>query len=247
MSKANLLISSVAAIAILVGFNAVAASASVVTFSDTNFNNSDWTASVFYTAGAGGSTVDNAQSATGGNPGAYRYIKLTNNASTGVKAAYYVFNKNNAGTLTPSTGPILSIDYSESESWYSKTVAGNPAPETGPALMQGAKVFIYKGLVADTWTPTWAAKSKTGLVATDFTCLTDGTHPDFTTSGGQITVGYFRGLTSPATNSPIITLGAAMDNWNMVATTGNAPEPAAMTLLVLGGLALVNRRRNQQR
>ena len=77
--------------------------ARVVTVSDDQFNDADWFATVY--AVSGGATQTVAQHATGGNPGAFRYMTHTMPAPGGV----YIFHRYVADAYDPSAqGAITS-------------------------------------------------------------------------------------------------------------------------------------------
>jgi hypothetical protein len=253
MSKTNLLISSVAAIAILIGINAVTASAGVVTFSDTNLSNADWTHAMMYKTGLGGSFDATDQLTTGGCSGSSpecRQIQQSVKAHNGQWAScYWEFYQYGNGTTTgvfdPTVeGQILNVDFSQ---WWNITNRGTPNGfAVGAALKQNG--VIYLSLLDNTKESGWTQKIHTGLTALNFRTLLDANaHPDFSATGAPIIVGFYVG-NSGTKYSTAFTDAGNIDDWSISFTTPtNAPEPAAMTLLVLGGLALVNRRRSQKR
>ena len=92
----------------------------------------------------------------------------------------------------PSTdGAILSIDYSESSLNQS---SGN-GQYSAPAIRQNGKNYtlVPGGKAFTTPEASWTNHTLTGLTQNDFqTIATPSDHPDFSTNGGRIEVGFMR-------------------------------------------------------
>jgi MYXO-CTERM domain-containing protein len=245
MRKASLLILSVAASSILLGIAAVPAAAGVVNFHDSNFNRSDWTNAVLYQSGNGGRVGSIEQQAPDRLDGSYRQIEQTVNANkAGAFSCFWEFyqygNGITTGVFNPVTqGPIESIDYSQ---WAQNTILGTPAGfAMGAAIKQNGRIYIT--LLDTNPEKIWTMKSHAELTANDFRLITNANaHPDFSATAATIFVGFYIG-NSGTRKSGAFTVGGGLDDWNMTINTPvGAPEPAAMTLLALGGLALLRRR-----
>jgi hypothetical protein len=249
MSKTNLLVSCLALSAILIGITALTAPAAIVTFNDSTFNDADWTAQTMYQTGNGGSLDVNTQVATGGHDGGeYRLIQQSVNAHNGVNPScfwtfYQYGNGTTTGVFNPATqGAILTMDYS---AWAINLTLGTPDGfGVGPALMQNGN--IYAGYLLISPETVWTQKVRSDLTAADFMFLSDPTlHPDFSAAGAPIAVGFFRSDSGNA-NGNAFTVEGGIDDWSLTITTAVAPEPASVTLLILGGLALARGRRNRR-
>jgi uncharacterized protein (TIGR03437 family) len=174
-----------------------------ITYTDGTFNDSDWQL-VLFTSSAGG-TYRSQQASAGGNPGSYRRIDISLNASTGAVVAqsggqlhptdYYPYPTPTptptpaassnvwgaqfhiAAVYNPRTmGAISSIDYSE-DAIYIGGATGE-GQGTGPAVRQRDSSGVLRTYVATTVTnrpTTWSPNSLTGLLATNFSLLGGGT------------------------------------------------------------------------
>ncbi len=92
----------------------------------------------------------------------------------------------------------------------------------------------------------WTTHTQSNLQASDFTIaadaetvppITTGPHPDFSATGAPITFGY---LTTNGTPSTSYTVTGGVDNWSVDV---HVPEPASLSVLALGALPLLRRRR----
>lgn len=178
-----------AGLLVLGALGAGAARAQPVDFFDDTFAPGDW--EVFASEVDLGSQAA-VQSATGGNPGAYRSMfhhspGITPPAVETVEVLHRFIGP--VSVYFPATqGAIASLELS------ADVLLGEPDAAV-PTIVEGFVVFqggiAYRGaertLAADGWQPV----SQTGLTATDFTSSGGGT-PDFTATGGAITFGTLR-------------------------------------------------------
>ena len=201
---------------------ATSARAGTLTFTDGSFNPADWSVTV-----RGSGTTTASQIPTGGNPDAFRQI--TNN----VTSMMWGYHMNNGAVYNPSAqGAITSIDYAED----AIVIAGSGNLGSGPAVMQGGKLFIKPDSFGQT---TWTHKTLTGLHGDSFFDPEGGPgpfQPNFSATGGPITFGFWRGN---ADGPYSMTTG--IDNWSM--TLNTVPEPAAIGLVLFPVVALISRRR----
>jgi len=182
-------------------------------FEDTTFADSLWTLTPFI-FGNGGTTTAN-QLPEGGNPGTFRGVEnmILEAPNDSTFSGVWGFHLRTDASFDPQAyGAITSIDYMEDASLLEGSGQGQG---TGPALMQDGMVYIASGLfVPDS---TWTAKSKTGLLATDYMFLDNQTldpqkNPDFSETGSPIQLGFFRANSTGEGGAAYNTL-AGIDNW----------------------------------
>ncbi len=179
------------------GGGATAAVAAVVVgrtaiTTETEFDDGQWE-DVVEAYGSGGTGGGGRLSFMGQQGAYYRQISITvNNAGSGSAAQVAVFAFKQGAVYFPSTdGAILSIDYSESSINQS---SGN-GQYSAPAIRQNGKLYtlVPGGKAFTTPETTWTNHSLTGLTQNDFrTIASPADHPDFSTNGGRIEVGFMR-------------------------------------------------------
>jgi len=226
--------------------------AQAVLFSDGNFLDADWSATVFYTSN--GATETASQDLAGGNGGSWRHMTHTMPPAPGGGTSVLVFHQYAGGLYDPGlSGAITSIDYSEDQLQLNP-----PAPGAGVvaslALMQGGTVFIGPSLTfTHSGTGNWVTAGHAGLTETDFVDILTSSNdlggtgaivnPDFSAGALPISFGYYRANTS---NNELVTRETThgIDNWS-VAINAEVPEPGAFTILGIGlaGLMIARRRR----
>lgn len=238
-------------------------------FSDSTFNDADWTLTVVAGQVTGpptnqavlnpsSGTASTAQMLSGGSLGPHREITLSpSQGQPNTFSVVYAYSNRVGAVYDPSTqGAISSIDYYESSEIVSSTNSNPPGclcQQSGLALKQGGVIFFVSGGVSTPPTPnSWAQKQLVSLHAQNFCTFTDyfncTAHPDFSSSGGPIELGYYR---VNSTNGQSFTTVGGLDNWQAVIHTVNdVPASSsegrvvtALGLALLGGLGLVWRRR----
>jgi hypothetical protein len=180
---------SVVALALLPALTSLA-TAQTSTYTDANFLDSDWTLTT-EVLNLGGSVTGN-QVATGGTSGSYRRIVNTLNSAIGFGFAntVYGFHARAGAVFTPSaSGPISSIDYSES----SIRLAGGGQQACGVALKQNGVIYYGPAFLNPSTVNVWAPTSQPGLTAASFDALAPGVqNPDFSAGGTPIQFGFYR-------------------------------------------------------
>lgn len=213
----------------------VSATAATTVISDTDFLLSDWSATAIFTGNGGSHTV--SQSLTGGNPGAYRFMTHTMNAGV---AHVDVFHEFLGASYDPSVqGGFGALDYQEDQIQFNPPFVG-AAIGARPALIQGGETFL--GPVINYTDLTWQTVQLSGLTANDFTGMTSGQNPDFSSSGGVIGFGYFR-RNSQGPGGTGRTNEHGIDNWSVTII----PEPSRALLSLIGLGAVLMRRRPRPR
>ncbi|HYF14317.1 MAG TPA: hypothetical protein VD971_04510 [Phycisphaerales bacterium] len=218
--------------AIVVGAAASIACADV-TFNDSVFPNSNWG---FETAVQGTGSGSGTQSATIGNPAASRLVTVSVGAGS-VAWSVSRFGTTQGTRYDPVTqGAIASIDFTIDYAYQSGV--GGQGQALQFIIKQGATVYAAAYTVTGS-TGAWGTHTALSLTASDFTPILGGTaHPDFSTSGEFIRVGFAVGNSS--TGGGYTTVGA-FDNFS--AAIHVVPAPGALALAGLGGLLAGRRKR----
>jgi uncharacterized protein (TIGR03437 family) len=195
-----------------------------VNFFDDTFAPANWELVVSILGGVDGAA---GQVATGGAPGGTGPYRLVEHnvaqAATALGSAVYTFHRKAGATYTPSTqGAIQSIEYCEMAKLFAPTVAIGQGQAFGPALLQGGKMYIFR--TAFTYIPqVWTSYTLNSLTAANFyelktsaqvaagAAIVDNTsHPNFSSSGGAIQFGFYRGNSTPSTGYKN---AFGIDNW----------------------------------
>ena len=160
-----------------------------VTFSDSTFLDSDWTAAQTSSTTTQAS-FSAGQVASGGNPDAYRSVTLNwlNDTSSSAIPAIFVASLNSQAMYNPSTsGAIASISYSMDAK---ETSADNTAGVFEElVLYQNGHYYVPAPNQFVTNTGVWTAIGQSGLVASDFNAPL-APPIDLSAQGGPIEFGY---------------------------------------------------------
>ena len=143
--------------------------------------------------GAGGSGGGGRLSFQGQQGAYYRQVTINvSSAGSGSPAQVVVFAFKQGAIYFPSTdGAILSIDYSE----LSINQGGGNGQYSAPAIRQNGKLYtmVPGGKAFTTPETSWTTHLLTGLTQNDFrTIASAADHPDFSTNGGRMEVGFMR-------------------------------------------------------
>lgn len=214
---------------------ASAAQAGSVQFSDSIFQDSDWTGSeILDTTGNNSFVFTGAQRLTGGNPDEYRRVTHSLNTPVGVGvnvASAHVFG---GGSFDPGQdGTIVSLDFS----WEGISINSSAgAVGYGALVFQDGLAYVH-GAGQTLNGVGWEAYSLTGLTGIDFFNLNDSSVPDFSNAGSPLQFGFFasNGTFGNSFND------GGVDNWSVVVNF--VPEPSTASLLSLGLLATALHRR----
>lgn len=209
--------------------------ASTATYSDSIFNDSDWTITTVELGNGG--MVTASQSPMGGNPGEYRRIVNTvNGANPFPNSVIQGFHLKTSAVYDPSTqGAIDTIDYYEDSIMF---VGFGQGQASEAALLQDGTLYRSTRRVLSNQLNSWTPQSILALTEQEFTDEADGT-PDFSESGGMITFGFVRSNSTPGGGYFI---DAGIDNWKI--DVHPVPLPAGAWLFISGLLGLVWKSRN---
>jgi len=226
-----------------IALSALAGSAHAVVFFDGVFNNSDWTLTTITNANGVGSAANGFQVPVGGNPLQYRRIRH-NLVVSGPGGAVIGLHMRGTYSYNPGAQAIASINYSEDSINFVNQ--GGNGQGSGLVIFQGGNYYVQRSpvLVMPYATfNTWQPNAAPGLVASDFwridnsLNLFSGSNPDFSTSGGVMQFGFWRGNSG---NFGYQT-DCGIDNWRVEIIP--VPGPAGSAVLALSGLIACRRRR----
>lgn len=226
-----------------IALSAFAGSAHAVVFFDGVFNNSDWNLVGITNANGVGSSTVGFQVPAGGNPNQYRRIR-NNILVSGPGGASIGLHLRATYSYNPGGGAISVINYSEDSINFvnqggNGQGSGLVIVQSGNAYIQRTPTLVMPYATFNTWQPNAAP----GLTASDFWRidlagnLFSGSNPDFTTSGGVMTFGFWRGNSG---NSSYQT-DCGIDNWRVEIIP--VPGPTGSAVLALSGLVACRRRR----
>jgi hypothetical protein len=222
-----------------------------VDISDGTFAAAQWSSAKCY--GTSAQTYSVSQSTTGGNPGDYRLVSEST-TSGGPENVTNVFSGASYDPVTQ--GAITSIDWSFDAKLITKTgSAGFGAwfileqgvdSNHNPVIFQSNNLGAEKGEAVITSTTAWTTFAEQLMTASSWTSnqsVNPGAplNPDFSATAAVITFGF---ETSSDPGSGTNTYAAGFDNWyaDVNHLDPPAPEPVTMSLLAIGGLALLRRR-----
>jgi hypothetical protein len=206
----------------------------LVTFSDSNFNPSDWSLVVQTLNRGGTATAAQATNSSPSDTDRAITITLTSAVGSGTDSQVYAYSLFNTAVYNPATmGAITSLAFAEQRN----TTGGGQ--EMGPALVQDGR-YYYAYMDSGNSSPAWQSETK-NFAVTDFRTDTGITPPNFSATGDPITFGFAAINNTGVNNSAPPTI-AYYDNWQIALTTTPVPEPVGSGLALLGGIAVLGRR-----
>lgn len=207
----------------------IAAPVQAQLFCDSDFSNSDWTATKIIDTSTPPGSFTSSQNTAGGNPVNFRSTQHTYNTPGGV-VLIVIAHLRPAYTYSPSVcGKILSID-TQWDLVNTSSLNGNVAYR----LLLYQSGAYYSGPIDQiSNTGIWVNFSHTALVPSDFTKVAGNAgappNPDFSCTGDVIQLGFLSANSTP-TNSPAGTFvtNSGVDNWCVTvhaeACSGPCPE-----------------------
>lgn len=177
---------------------------------DQTFDDNTWD-EILDIGGAGGTGGAGHVSYNGQAGADIRRINITVNGG-GQVAVFSI--KRNFGYFPSSDGRIVSIDYSEDSILMS---GGGNGQYSAPALRQNGKYYtlVPGGKAFTTPDLAWTRHTLTGLREDDFRTLASASdHPDFSSSGSRIDVGFMRLHSVPGGGAQETKIGG-IDNWTI--------------------------------
>jgi hypothetical protein len=199
------------------------------TFSDTTFNNSDWTALSF----TQGTTSFTAGQVSLGNPDTGRQVSHVLGDMTAIGVAH-VFNP---ASVTIGTGGIAGLTYQ-----IDFIVQPFAPVGVGFLVVQNGRYYIsnYFGATQTQWTTAVSdtlTESMFGEVNISMSTVQNtNSNPDFDLVGSTLQFGYFT-----ANSGGPITIQSNYDNFSVSAEA--VPEPATMTLLAIPALMALRKKK----
>jgi hypothetical protein len=223
----------------------VAGSANAVIFFDGVFAPSNWSVNTMTNLSGTGSTVTPTQNLFGGNPNEWREVQHSLSVGTGTGELVGVHLEASSFYTPSSQGAISFINYSEDAINLidDRIVPGN-GQGTGLAITQGGRNYILRPPSVMPYSggfSSWGSINRPGIVATDMWeystagGLVPTSNPDFSIAGSVMQFGFWRGNSGNSSYST----DCGIDNWRVEIV----PTPGAATLMGLGALVAVRRRR----
>lgn len=207
-----------------------AAPSLAVTFTDTDFNNGDWTATkIVDTTPGNGASFTATQMTSGGNPSSFREVIHSYNSG-----AITVAHLNNAALYNPTTaGALSAVDFTYD------IIRINPstnAPLVGYAGLAFQNGSYYQAPADTLGTATWTSFSHAGLLPSNFTLVGGAgpAAPDLSATGSPIRFGYITFNAAPV-GSGAITTDSGIDNWRVNTSSTSTPGTGGTP----GGLSAV--------
>ena len=228
--------------------------ASVIVFSDGNFNTGWSNITVTDQNTTGTTTYVTSNPSTGGNSNFFRQETHTSVQVSGAPtlAALHFGNFNSAANYNPSIeGAITSLSFGYDLLYIADTIPGFRQVIVGYGLIAEQNGRYYRAYFGDFGGVgnSWTSFSHAGLSSTNFHEIFNSgsyphfnasSNPDFSSTGSNIRFGYVvaNGF------SGAINGNTGIDNWN-VAITNETPEPATFAVVGAGllGVAFLRRRR----
>ena len=198
------------------GGSAGGATGQTAIYSDSTFDDNNWETEL-QLFGAGGTASAGHLNFNGQAGAGYRQITITVNSAegNGTAAQVAMFSFHRGDVYFPSSdGAIYTVSYSEDSILQS---GGGNGQYSAPALRQNGKLYTLVPGAGAFPTPeaAWTSHSLSGLTQNSFrTIASDSDHPNFSTSGSRIEVGFMR-QHSAAAGNPGGTRTGGIDNWRI--------------------------------
>lgn len=188
-----------------------------VVYQDSDFLASDWAVTAIADPAQGGPAYTASQSATGGNPDAFRSIAYQMTAGPSAMTAFQTMR---SATYDPrSQGPIYTIDLAQDCNNLTTSVLQNETVSAKPMLEQGGRRFAPQ-LWSSACAHYWLTARGASLRADEFelvagpACGADEACPDFSAGAAPIRFGFVSGVNLPlGRDAGTITHG--IDNWKV--------------------------------
>lgn len=230
----------VAAIAVALSMSAAAAHGAIITYSDADFPDANWSAiEVLDTSPDNSYSFSAGQVLAGGNPGAYRQVINTLGSTTpsSIGSGHFL----TGATFDPGVdGTFASVDVS-----FRGISLNAAAGAMGYGLLAEQDGNFFQVGLGQTLNSTgWQLFSATGLTEGDFTALGAGAL-DLTNAGSVVSLGVIvRNGTFGLPGAPSVNEGG-IDNWSVSVHTAEVAEPGILAVLSVGlaGLGFARNRR----
>ncbi|MBZ0267514.1 T9SS type A sorting domain-containing protein [bacterium] len=197
----------------------------MLSFFDGELHTADWWDT---TAAYSGSGASSANLATGGNPDEHRSVTMS---LAGFGGAMYIGLKPGASIALSATGGVDSLTMRNDYRCPAGDGCFGDGQAWGIAVRQDGQIYIsgsgpFLGVQADWVTSEELAVTEFDLCALDlpgYPTWRDCTeHPDFSSAGSPLEMGYFRWNTS----SGGYNLSSGLDNWGLDAHVPSLPTSA---------------------
>jgi hypothetical protein len=231
---------------VMIALGCLASAAEAVTFSDSTFADSDWSAALIFDSTTSGASFSAMQVGTGGNPGEFRATTHDWTGPGGLAVGHFQSGAAYDPTLN---GQIVSITVSfdllflGGSTGTSQVGHGVLLEQNGSLYLSGPNGFGVALGPGNGLPGAWMPFAFSGLTASDFQRLSGPgpAAPDFSSAGGLIRLGYF----TTNGSGPTVSTRSGIDNWSFTIVSGAiGPGPASEIptlspwLLALFGFAL---------
>ncbi|MEM7453860.1 MAG: PEP-CTERM sorting domain-containing protein [Planctomycetota bacterium] len=226
--------------------------ASIVTYSDTTFNNGDWSLTTLQKNNGGSVLAFQSGLQVNSAPWA-RFVEHNINAGTSSAVSSVAgLHLRNGATWDPAQqGELSSVCFSIDYDFDNSTGSVSGSVGLGALLFQGGKWYAggYSGVSDGTGFTNYTAAP---LTASSFSEVDLGSStpvfnslskPDFSAAGGAMTFGFMTGNSNSASNPIQYSRAYFFDDWSM--TLKAVPEPGSGAVLLIGSalFGLIRRRR----
>ena len=225
----------VAWLAAILAVSALNAAAQTVTFSDEEFDDSDWTAEMIVNEAGSSAEFTAEQDTSGGNPGAFRRIHHVGQAGSSPREMHVAHLRVGAIYDPQTDGRITGVSYS----YDLKNLESRTIWDSRYYLLIFQNDTYYRSPRDRTSTLDWTSFDRSGLDARDFTRVAgDGPRrPNFSENAPPLEFGFASVSEFPGSSSESPGLGdrddsrnSGIDNWSVAVSTA-APIPTDLTVI----------------
>lgn len=189
-----------------------------VPFADGEFQAGDWSATADASPATNGPTFGDTQTATGGNPGAFRTMTYAFPSGAGSLRVSYA---SQSAVYDPALlGAIHTIDFAQDCIVFDAAAAIGRV-RIFPSIEQAGRRYAALSQPSCS-VAIWHTESWPSLLAADFVqvdgpaCGAGESCPDFSAAGTPLTFGYAR-TASQAASAPAGSIAHGIDNWKVTA------------------------------
>ncbi len=191
-----------------------------VLLADTDFADANWVATAVATPASSAAAHAEVQTATGGNPGAFRRLQQDLPAGPSALRVNHLWQ---VAAYDPATqGAILAIDVAQDALSFSPGLPGDATPYVSPLIEQAGRRYVLEAWRWSYANPAaWArVLPSVSLTAADFVladgpaCVAGAACPDFSASAVALRFGFAVDV-DLAAGTPAVSVACGVDNWKV--------------------------------